>query len=407
MRVRILGKLSWIVLSVAFSLSPTGDAVGAVHKKVLHVFLDKPAANPSGNLIFDAQGNLYGATSSGGNLACAEGCGTVFRLSRRADGGWEYKVIYKFAGQDDGAQPVGRLVFDSGGNLYGAYGYGYGGIFELISEPDGSWKENPIYSFKGPPDAGRPYSGLTIDSDGNLYGTTQSGGANGIGAVYELVPLMDGGWSESVIHSFSGDDGDYPWADVTIDQSGNVYGTTISGGTNGHGTVFVVTPSADGWTGKVLYSFKGGADHGEPAAGVFLDSSGILVGTLSDNGEGGAGAIFELTPSSDGTWQERLIHPCGAKKNDGGFPWSDLVPDANGNLYSTTWDGGLSDYGTIYELARTTKGYCETTVLNFDFADGANPANNPVTFDASGNLFVATNSGGLRPGYGVVLEIAP
>ena len=365
MKFRFLRTLCWTVFPFTLTLLLVSNAGGAGHKKLLHVFLDKPAANPASNLIFDAQGNIYGSTSSGGNHTCAGGCGTVFRLSRRADGEWDYRVVYRFTGQEDGGQPVGRLVFDGGGNLYGAYGYGYGGIFGLISQPDGSWKENPIYSFKGPPDADRPYSGLTIDSAGSLYGTTQSGGVNGIGAVYELAHSTDGGWSERVIHSFSGDDGDYPWADVTIDQSGNVYGTTIGGGTNGHGTVFEVTPNAGGWTEKVLYSFKGGADHGEPAAGVFLDSSGSLLGTLSDNGEGGpdVGAIFELNPSSDGPWQERLIHTFGAKKNDGGFPWSDLVPDANGNLYATAWEGGLSDYGTIYKLARTTKGYRETTVL--------------------------------------------
>lgn len=381
-----------------------GNSFGA--EDILHIFRGTVGANPSSNLVFDSQGNLYGATAASGSEPCK--CGTVYRLSSES-GKVIYRVIYQFKGGADGGYPIGNLVFDATGNLYGVAGYNYyGQIFELSPQPDGRWVENTVYTFSGA-DGTEPYSGLTIDKAGNLYGTTRLGGANGMGVVYQLTPAKGGGWAETVLHSFSGKDGEYPWADVTLDQQGNVYGTTIWGGSYGHGTVFELSLSAGSWTETVLYSFQGLSQHGEPAAGVYVASTGNIYGTTSDNGEGYPGCVFSLAPSSNGGWTETVLHTFGGS-GDGEFPWSDLVPDAAGSLYGTTFVGGKEDYGTIYKMTASAQGdWTESVFHSFTFADGAAPSGNPVTFDLSGNLYVATYYGGLNVGYdgdGVAIAIA-
>jgi uncharacterized repeat protein (TIGR03803 family) len=179
----------------------------------------------------------------------------------------------------------------------------------------------------------------------------------------------------------------------------------------GQGAVFELKASQGSWTETVLYSFRGGTQHGWPAAGVYLDASGKIFGTLSDNGDDGLpGAVFRLEANSDGKWTETLLHAFG-KRGDGGFPWSDLVPDAAGSLYGTTYVGGNTGNGVIYKLTQNAKGnWIETVFFSFNYHDGASPADNPVTFDAAGNLFVGTVYGGVHEGYdgyGVVLELAP
>lgn len=408
-RSAILRYKAFVLFAATFVLCVAPElALATDGEKILHTFYDEPAANPSSNLIFDAKGNLYGSTGSSGLEACK--CGTVFRLSPQVGGGWSYEVLYQFRGVEDGGYPTGKLVFDKTGKLYGAMAWGNGGVFQLTQQPDGSWAEIAIYAFTGAPDGSTPYSGLTIDNSGNLYGTTQSGGANGIGCVYMVSPTASG-WTETVLHSFSGSDGAYPWADVTLDAAGNVYGATIAGGAYGQGAVFELYASHGSWTEAVLYSFRGGTHHGWPAAGVYLDASGKIFGTLSDNGDDGLpGAVFRLEPNSNGKWTETLLHTFG-KRGDGGFPWSDLVPDADGNLYGTTYVGGRTGNGVIYKLTQNAKGnWIESVFFSFNYHDGASPADNPVTFDAAGNLFVATVYGGLHEGYdgyGVVVELAP
>jgi len=402
MKVRFLRKLYQIVFPLGLSLLLVSNAVGVGQKKVLHVFNDTPAANPASNLVFDAQGNLYGSTNRSGRRACK--CGTIFRLSPQAGGGWQYQVLYQFKGDGDGGYPVGNLVFDNAGNLYGASYYGNGNVFRLIQQADGSWTEAAVYTFTGIPDGARPVAGLTIDSAGNLYGTTGAGGAYGEGTVYKLTPEGGGEWSEAILYSFSGADGMNPEAGVTLDKSGNLYGTTEDGGQYRYGTVFELVNNAGNWTETVVHSFNGSVtDPGSPYAGVVFDSSGNLYGTET----GYSGVVFRLKPSLDGGWTETILHTFG-KGNDGDLPWSDLVFDSAGNLYGTTYVGGKDYQGIIYKLAPVLGGHWRYTVFhNFNFADGANPANNPVTFDANGNLFVATDGGGLPQDYGVVLEIAP
>jgi uncharacterized repeat protein (TIGR03803 family) len=401
MKIRFLRSLCWIVLPFTLSLLLVSNAVGAGQEKLLHVFRDKPAAGPASNLIFDAQGNLYGSTGGSGHQACK--CGTVFRLSRQAGGGWEYQVLYQFKGDGDGGYPAGNLVFDDAGNLYGASQWGYGSVFRLTQQTDGSWTESTVYTFTGIPDGSVPTGGLIIDGVGNLYGTTGAGGQYGDGTVYKLTPTKGGTWSEAILYSFSGADGMGPNSGVTRDQNGNLYGTTVHGGQYGYGTVFELADNAGDWTETVIHSFGGVSDPGEPFAGVVLDSSGNVYGTATIN----SGTVFRLKPNLDGSWTETILHAFGTRKNDGNFPWSNLVPDAAGTFYGTTYVGGTHYQGVIYTLTPFQGQWKYAVFHSFNYTDGANPADNPVTFDASGNLFLATSGGGLPQDYGVVLEIAP
>jgi uncharacterized repeat protein (TIGR03803 family) len=280
-------------------------------------------------------------------------CGTIFRLSPQAGGGWQYQVLYQFKGNGDGGYPAGNLVFDDAGSLYGASLYDNGSIFRLTQQTDGSWTETTVYTFTGAPDGSAPTGGLVIDGVGNLYGATGIGGAYGEGTVYELTPKSGGGWSEAVLYSFSGADGMSPEAGVTLDQSGNLYGTTEFGGQYRYGTVFELANNAGNWTESVVHSFDGSVtDPGSPFAGVALDSSGNVYGTET----GYSGTVFRLKPNLDGSWTETILHAFG-KGDDGDFPWSNLVFDAAGNLYGTTYVGGKDYQGIIYKLVPVLGGH--------------------------------------------------
>ena len=249
-------------------------------------------ANPQTDLIADATGNLYGTASAGG----ASGCGTVFKIKRNG----HFTVLYAFKCRPDGFTPNGGLVLDAAGNLYGTT-YGGGGsnegtVFKLA--PDGT--ETILYAFPGGSDAAYPVAGLIADQNGNLFGTTYGGGNAALGTVFKLTTSGE----ETVLYSFKGgSDGANPFARLAEDASGNLYGTTWGGGGNGCngggcGTVFRVAP--DG-AEAVLHSFAGGSDGFGPYAGVTLDASGNLYGsTLYGGGSGcsgnGCGLVFRLAP---------------------------------------------------------------------------------------------------------------
>jgi uncharacterized repeat protein (TIGR03803 family) len=247
-----------------FELSPPSGGVGPWTETVLHCFSDPySGAAPRSSLIFDSQGNLYGVTTQGGTFDCSDGdgvsCGVVFELSPPSEGGgsWTETVLYGFRGRGDGSTPVGRLIFDSEGNLYGTTSYtwylesGSGVVFEL-SPPSGgagSWTQTVLYTFTGASDGGSPEAGLIFDSKGNLYGTTLYGGA-GSGVAFELSPPSGGGpWTETVLYTFTGaSDGGLPFAGLISDSQGNLYGTTEEGGHcakgTGCGVVFELSPPA-------------------------------------------------------------------------------------------------------------------------------------------------------------------
>jgi uncharacterized repeat protein (TIGR03803 family) len=314
--------------------------------------------NPDAGLIFDAAGNLYGTTIGGGPSAnyCHGGCGTAFKLTPNADGTWTESVLHDFY-DSDGADPNASLIFDAAGNLYGTTfyggnlskcgGFGCGVVFELTPNSDGSWTESELYAFSGGADGGQPIAGLIFDTAGNLYGTSAYGGAHHRGTVFKLTANADGTWTESVLYSFGANGGgDAPAASLIFDASGNLYGTTSRGGAHHNGTVFKLTPNADGsWTERVLQNFR---SAGDSRAGLIFDAAGNLYGTAFSGGPANGGAVFKLAPQSDGNWTYSVLHFLFGKPATG--PVGGLVLDKAGNLYSTTQGCGSGCAGVVFEI---------------------------------------------------------
>jgi uncharacterized repeat protein (TIGR03803 family) len=395
----------------------------AQEEKVLDSFNPKakgPGQSFAG-LISDAAGHLYGTTEFGGGGPCDNslGCGTVFELSPTSGGGWTQKVLYNFCPQSncpDGAYPLAGLVFDAAGNLYGTTYRGgahfWGTVFELTPAA-GGWKERVLHNFnKNGTDGYGPEASLIFDTQGNLYGTTSSGGAYGAefsgGTVFELQPAVGGRWSETVLHSFGhGTDGSEPESALIFDAAGNLYGTTPLGGPyNGGfaGTVFELTPTAGGtWTETILYNFGNGTDPDGPQ-GLVFDADGNLY-TMAGDGVYGKGTVVELKPASGGGWTATIIYSFNG--TDGYAPNGGLIMDKAGNLYGTTDSGGAFDNGAAFELSPTTGGdWTETVLHNFGRnQDGRNP-HAPLLLNSSGNLYGTTIGGGANS-EGTVFEIKP
>jgi len=401
-------------------------ALGAVARtyETLYKFTGGADGNhPWAALIFDTAGNLYGTTYSGGDY----GAGTAFKLTPNGDGTWTETVLHSFGEGDDGASPAAPLVSDEDGNLYGTTNgggnYGYGCVFEMKPNPDGSWSETTLYSFTGGTDGTYPVGGVSFDAAGKLYGMTTTGGNGkcsylgntGCGTVYMLAPNPDGTWTESVLHRFNGGaNGGYPdQGNPILDSAGNLYGVTRNGGLSGPcdwgdcGVVFRLTPNSDGsWTEKVLHRFTG-ADGGNPESKVHLifDDAGSLYGTTLNGGLYGCGVVFKLTPSSSDKWTRRVLHHFTGGK-DGGNPYAGLIFDAGGNLYGVTIAGGTHGYGVAFEMTPGAGGRWGEHVLHA-FADnpGAYPGPS-VIFDTAGNLYGITG-GDLYETFGSVFEITP
>jgi uncharacterized repeat protein (TIGR03803 family) len=283
---------------IAFKLTPGTSicrtALCSWHETIIYDFAEDPhgISTPYGGLIFDQEGNIYGAAFAGGVGVCARACGAVYQLTP-SQGGWSLTPIYVFTGGDDGASPMSTLLRDSHGNLYGTSSYGGinqgGTVFELV--PSGqTWTFNLLYSFRGQEDGSNPMVGLVMDSAGNLYGNTAIGAVNFGGAVFQLSP-QGSGWSFTVLDSPAGG----LYAPLNIDSHGNLYGTTYAGGASGLGLVFELTHSGNGWIEHDLYSFSG-ADGALAYSNVTLDNSGRLYGTTSSGGGDQAGVVWELTP---------------------------------------------------------------------------------------------------------------
>ena len=445
-----------VVLSVLIAgamLTQANSARAGNVTKVLHRFTGgKDGGVPIGGLIIDAAGNLYGTTTGGGNLSgCQQqGCGTVFELIPQASGGWKEKVLHNLSPDGtEGAGPYGTLVFDSSGNLYGTASEGgdpkycsdyavpgCGVVFELSPTDNGEWKEKVLYSFKGTTsDGALPDSGLVFDAAGNLYGTTASGGLGGCqigpcGVVFRLTHISGAKWSEKVIHRFrGGSDGGISFATLILDKAGNLYGTTELGATSlcrgqyGCGVVFELTPASHGkWKETILHRFTGGKDGAGPDAGLIFDAQGNLYGTAGWGGAvrycdgNGCGVVFELSPSGNGKWEEKVLHSFTGGK-DGATPVASLIFDAAGNLYGTASGGGnpICQFlcGVAFRLTPSSGGTWKENVLHsFADTDGAYPESS-LTLDPAGNLFGTTIWGGylkdcsFRPGCGVVFEIMP
>jgi uncharacterized repeat protein (TIGR03803 family) len=392
----------------------TGSA-SAVSYKTLHRFTGGVDGNtPFARLTLDTAGNLYGTTGGGGNLDCR--CGTVFKLTRNADGSWAEQVLYTFDVGAGGRNPRGGLVLDAIGNLYGTTDWGgdlgEGVAFKLTRNADGSWAEHLLHSFGGYSDE-NPAFDLIFDETGNLYGTTLGEGREG--TVFQLVPNADGTWTENTLHTFlSGDPAEVrPFAGLVRDAAGNLYGTTSPGDEHEYGSVFKLAPNPDAtWTLSVLHRFTGGKDGGAPGPGadLILDAAGNVYGTTWYGGTGshdspsGSGVVFKLTPNPDGTWTEHVLHmfTCGKA---GSLP-NGVISDAAGNLYGTTLDGGAYGYGTVFKLYRIgAGGWAKKVLWSFRDQPGANPYVGLV-LDRAGNLYGTTLGDGTST-FGTVFEITP
>jgi len=382
-----------ILAFATFTLAPVTHAQAT--EKTLHEFTGADGAFPVGNLVLDASGNLYGVTSAGGqhSAACdpdnpySGNCGTVYKLSKGSSGQWSRTVLYEFTGGPDGGNPFGGLVLDAAGNLYGTTafgGNGFGVVFQLSRTSNGAWKQTVLYTFQGGTDAATPDGALVFDSAGNLYGTSINGGTGNCGfgvacgAVFELSPDTSGGWAETVIYNFNGlTDGIYANS-LTFDAHGNLYGTTLYGG----------------------------------------DYSGICGYPYY-----GCGTIFKLSQNS-GAWSKTTLYSFTGSL-DGAYPNGAVIFDSKGVIYGTAALGGnptggcanneIPGCGVVFMLVPKSTGDWKENVLHTFEPDGNNigyggglPTANLV-FDAAGSLYGTTSAGGQliggRDGNGVVFKL--
>ena len=353
--------------------------------------------NPVANLTSDSAGNLYGTTSGGGTNRL----GTVFEVSAN---GTE-TVLHNFGSGNDGQTPLGNLIFDAAGNLYGttfAGGiYGFGIVFEL--SPNGT--ETVLYNFGSAGDGANPNAGLVFDSSGDLFGTTVNGGTFGGGTAFELSPNGAGGWTETGLYSFGGTptDGLNPYSGLIFDNSGNLYGTTANGGTFGGGTAFELLPNSTTircCRENPVYNFGANTDGANPHGGLVFDHSGNLYGTTVNGGMYSGGTAFELSPNGGGDYTETGLYSFG-NGSDGKNPYGGLVFDRSGNLYGTTANGGFYSAGAVFELLSDTEVIrCCREVLVYNFgigSDGRNPQSGLI-INPAGTFFGTTVDGGVYGG---------
>ncbi len=453
-----------------FELMPRA---GAWAEKVIHSFAGgTDGISPWGGVVVDDVGDLYGATQYGGEGKCSQagdsvsGCGTVFELRPGSSGQWTESVLHRFKNNSQGNQPIGTLAFDSAGSLYGTtegnnyggaivfqltpnsdrqwrervldgfasgdgaspaapptlasfggiYGtvsldgvYGHGAVFQLVPDGHGGWKETLIYNFKGR-DGSNPVGSLIFDKKGNLYGTADRGGTTGCGVVFELSPTLHGDLRETVLHNFVGNDGCNPVAALVFDAAGNLYGTTAVGGASGNGAVFELSPVSNGdWSEAVLYSFTGGSDGAFPRGGLIFDATGNLYGTTYYGGSAtcinyfgnSCGTVFELSPSANGGWTETVLYNFSAT-NDPQNPAASLIFDKSGNLYGTGANGGTNSEGAVFELTPGSSGWSESILYSFG-ENGVNP-DCSLILDSQGSLYGTTPA--YRASGGTVFELS-
>jgi len=378
----------------------------AQQERVLYSFGNgTDGSEPFDDLVFDAAGNVYATTGNGG----AYDLGTVAELSPGPDGNWTEKVLYNFGnGSTDAANPRSSVIFDAAGhNLYGTTinggAYGLGAVFELSPAAGGAWTEKILFSFNGT-DGQAGWNKLIFDAAGNLYSTSGSGGAYGQGVAYELRPHA-GGWVEKVLHNFgNGTDGGSPQCALIFDAEGNLYGMTTYGGTNGLGTVFELVPTAGGgWVERILHNFAGGCDGANPFAGVTFDSSGNLFG-VTYFGQ----TVFEMTPGSGGNWTLNTLYSFDDNATQGSGPWPTVTLDAEGNVYGTAQFGGVNNGGTAFEISPTSGGSWTYQVIH-SFPSSPNDGVSPsfTRFIFKGDTMYSTTWQGGAYGGGTLYELRP
>jgi uncharacterized repeat protein (TIGR03803 family) len=383
-----------------------GVTASAQHEVMLYAFggsTKNDGSLPYSGLVADGAGNLYGTTLDGGFET-----GIVYELSPPVvpGSGWIETVLFRF-GVSNGDDPYATLIIDAAGNLYGTTAFGGGspncqagcGLVYELSPPGatgGEWTETVLYSFSGQ-DGAEPYAGVIFDQAGNLYGATRMGGENGSGVIYELSPPSPPGgpWSEQSLYNFAGQaDGGDPLGTLVFDTAGNLYGTTLAGGAYASGTVFQLSPLGGGqYSENVLHSFGDALDGFNAVAGLVRTKSGVLAGTTQEGGAHAVGNAFALTPpvQQGGEWVYTVLHDFGSSKSDGANPVAGLTV-GNRVLYGTTLQGGQNDpVGTVYELMPRNGSWVEKILYEFG-PNGVAPGSGVLIHD--GALFGTTSEGG-------------
>jgi uncharacterized repeat protein (TIGR03803 family) len=400
MSTRVIGRdIAGIVLIVVLGMALSANRAWASNEKVLLNFTGGgDGSQPVAGLTPDGTGNYYGVTFYGG----ANDMGVAFKLSKTSSG-WRETVLHTFTGGADGGNPEGTLARDAAGNLYGTTDSGghSNGVAFVLTHSSGSWKEKVLYNFATSETAS---SGMILDAAGNLYGTTLGGGTFSDGTVYEIQPATG---TFTILHSFNGSDGNFPSGGLVFDPAGNLYGTTQIGGSSGLGVAFQLVPSGGGaWTENVLHNFTGGSDGTSPTAQMTIDAAGNLYGTTLQGGsatcEGfGCGTVFQLS-NSGGTWTENILHAF-VGGSDGSAPLAGVTLDAAGNVYGSTINGGPANVGLLYELKPGSTTWTESVIHGFtNGADGGFPEDRMV-LDSAGNIYGTSYSGGTAT-FGLVFE---
>jgi uncharacterized repeat protein (TIGR03803 family) len=391
------------ILIVAFSTAAFSKSTPTYKETILHSLNDHNGdANPSGGLLMDASGNLYGTSLSG----------TLFRLTQDSSGQWNYSVLCDCGDSNS----YGFLAMDQSGNLYGSNFWNE--IDKFSKGTSGQWSSTLIYAFGG--DRGNGPSPLLVDKSGKVYGTYALGGAFNKGFVFELSD-SNGSWTLTDIHDFSGTDGALSTlpgklGGLIMDSAGSLYGTTASGGSStkcagGCGVVFKLTNQSGIWKEQVLHSFSGG-DGSASAAALLMDATGNLYGTTTSGGPAGFGTVFE-TYLAGGKWSTRILHNFTNANGDGAFPDATLIMDQSGNLFGTTTAGGGSSEcqvgnvygcGTVFELTQQNGTWKESVLERFSGGgNGGFPEG--VLIGHDGKLYGAAQAGG-RFFMGLIFELS-
>ena len=404
---RALPRIFLIFLTLLILLA---DGAAQSQYTILHNFAltGGDGVGPGGSVAFDQQGNLYGTTGGGG----AYGYGTVFELSPNSDGTWSEAILNSFSFEGlDGSLPMSTPLLDTAGNLYataeegGSGHYHAGTVFEMSPSSSG-WSFKVLHNFGSTStDGGSPKTGVVLDKVGNIYGVAD--------VVYELSPTGTG-WAESALYSFSNTNGGTgPYAGVILGASGELYGTTRTLGINQGGVVYQLRHASGGWKESVAHAFPSfPGDGAVPANGdLAIGNASSLYGATTGGGTGtgciaSCGTVFKLTPTSQGQWKETIIYNFQGVST--GFdPGAGVTLDSAGNIYGTTIYGGTTSCacGVVYKLAPGSGGAWTYSVLHsFSGTDGNTPLANLTYYN--GNFYGTTASGGTGGG-GVVFEITP
>lgn len=339
---------------------------------------------PWGTPILDTAGNVYGTTYGGGiidgGLCENKGCGVIYKVATNGN----ETPLYTFNGKPDGQFPVAGVVTDAAGNFYGTTAYGGANGYGTVFTVNAAGVETILQSFTGGADGGIPNGGVVRDKSGNLYGTTFTGGSTGLGTVYKVT--ASGAFS--TVYTFADvAHGSHPNATLTLDPSGNLYGTTQYGGASNRGAVFSLDPGSG--TESVLYSFTGMPDGAYPQGQLALRGD-ELYGTTTEGGSSNNGTVFKLTTGG----AESIVHNFGGSP-DGSYPTAGVTIDKAGNVYGTTFAGGSNGSpgaGLVYKI--DTAGN-ETILYSFEGSfDGATPAAGVVLNPAATTVYGAAENGG-------------